>query len=463
MNPQSRADVQCENCNRYYQKRAYYNHYQSCIKLNKYKIILDDGRYKCKLCNHTYKTDNTINIHLKKCLNKNKGTFANYSINNGVQNAHTIETPNQQNNMPVVPFGKENIKLLSIQQINNILQSSNFILPQIIKEINFNVNLPQFQNMKMRSNDSQYIYIVKGEDGKYVKELISNVLKNIIIKNVNNANAILIDYMLSKENGTLTDNIVRLDDEQIQNLEYHLDLFDQNSNNEEIQAMIQKTIANYGEYHIPKTSYIPQQYNSDVPILQNYFNYLYSRELNLHCIDTFRDPNFAKNICKNVNFVHNVFEYYNAATFLEYIDKIPENRLLLCLIYQIFYNPNFIQNTIILCVKDNQDDIVNDQNLGNLSEFNFYLYLNVGGYQKYPYLMVLSILRDNIMKYVKDYLFTVNNVVNNALNERFVRKMLQCYQLVKHDEIQYSYWIRNTNNVLNVIPKKSLNVGERME
>jgi hypothetical protein len=104
--------------------------------------------------------------------------------NNETKTQNVFNINSIQQNI-VVNFGSEDLSNFPIESIKRIFQKSNNCLLECIKQVHFNSNLPQFQNVSVTNLRDQFGYITINEERfASTKMEIANQLTNMSMKNI---------------------------------------------------------------------------------------------------------------------------------------------------------------------------------------------------------------------------------------------------------------------------------------
>jgi hypothetical protein len=87
-------------------------------------------------------------------------------------------TINIQNNMIVVPFGKEDLSFLTLNDYTKIFTKGCYSIPEIVKLIHCNDNKPEYMNVYIKNFKDEYMFTFDGKDWDIEKKDV--VLNNMI-------------------------------------------------------------------------------------------------------------------------------------------------------------------------------------------------------------------------------------------------------------------------------------------
>lgn len=119
------------------------------------------------------------------------------ATNTTTVNSHNNNTTNNLTNninITLVPFGKENLDFISIQQWISYFNNPHNCIPRITKDVHFNPNKPEYHNVFVSNINGKYVNVYDGKWKKFSK-------KTFIEKFINNKAFILIDKFDELEDG----------------------------------------------------------------------------------------------------------------------------------------------------------------------------------------------------------------------------------------------------------------------
>lgn len=186
------VEYKCKKCNKVFNHLGNYNtHVMRLFPCNEKKDkketpkenlnenINDSSGLECKYCKKLFSRRDVCTRHEKhNCKNrkdiefeKNKEEFLKQPVINNFQTVNNFNTINnfQQNfNYPsdtnLNPFGKEDISFLTHGIMKNILKNPDNGIPQLIRLIHFNPEIPQNQNVRLKNKKEPYLNVFNGEN-----------------------------------------------------------------------------------------------------------------------------------------------------------------------------------------------------------------------------------------------------------------------------------------------------------
>lgn len=216
----NKAKYKCEYCSRTYkysQNRS--KHYKKCKKKKILETEDEDEKLLSMIVEMTKKIESqerelqlqskeirvqTKEIKLLKARNKQlkeSGGNINNTINNGSINSNN-KTNNINNgtinNIKIVALGNENItEVFSEEEQLNILKQGHDCFNYLVKQVHFNPNYPQFQNIRLKNMRSNVGYVYDSQEDKFIAITKKNLIDKVkferaddmeVIYNCNNTN-----------------------------------------------------------------------------------------------------------------------------------------------------------------------------------------------------------------------------------------------------------------------------------
>ena len=173
----------CKRCNKVFTHLGNYNTHvmriypceespeNSAIKNN------DESEFKCRFCDKIFSRKDVCTRHEKSNCKIKKNININQDIHNQtiVNNFQTINNVNTINNFQqninynpseinIHPFGKEDTSFLTNTIMKNILKNPDNGIPQLIRLIHFNPNIPQNQNVRLKNKKEPYLNVFNGQN-----------------------------------------------------------------------------------------------------------------------------------------------------------------------------------------------------------------------------------------------------------------------------------------------------------
>lgn len=186
------VEYKCKKCNKVFNHLGNYNSHimrifpctevKENIKVAPKKEtveikIEEENNLSCKYCKKIFsRRDVCLRHERSNCKNRKEMEEENLSeeikkqtvINNfqTVNNFQTINNIQQNFNYPqepiINPFGKEDISFLTHGIMKNILKNPDCGIPQLIRLIHFNPEIPQNQNVRLKNKKEPYLNVFNG-------------------------------------------------------------------------------------------------------------------------------------------------------------------------------------------------------------------------------------------------------------------------------------------------------------
>ena len=181
-------------------------------------------KYYCEYCEKCYSTNSHMRRHEKKCKKKNDtNNLLNFMSKqlekstkkiNDMEKRHAKEInlllnkigsnttnniENQQINIHINKYGKENLDYITEEFLLKILKGPYNAVQKLIKHIHFNPKHPENCNIKITNKKQPYIKVFLGNDWK-LKD------KNELIKNMVDDRYNMIDSEFDKQENKLSEN-----------------------------------------------------------------------------------------------------------------------------------------------------------------------------------------------------------------------------------------------------------------
>jgi hypothetical protein len=176
------VEYKCEKCEKIFDaKGAYIRH------INR-KNPCDDIGSQCKYCEREFSKRSYMKIHMEKCKEKhpekaittiNKDS-SNDTITNNIKTMNHSTVNNNIIKITINPFLQDDMSKLSDKQKISIMKKCYMALPELIKQVNFNPNIPENHNMYISDIKSKYGRINDGK--KWIIEKVDKLVDDVISK-----------------------------------------------------------------------------------------------------------------------------------------------------------------------------------------------------------------------------------------------------------------------------------------
>jgi hypothetical protein len=174
----------CEKCNKVFHQKSKY-----VLHINR-KNPCDQTGTKCNICEKEFCRKDYFKKHVEKCKLKNPEKY-NKIINNenNIANVNgpvvngdnnNVTSTNNIINITINPFLQDDMSKLSDKQKINILKKCYMVIPEIIKQVNFNPNIPENHNMYISNITSKFGKINNGN--KWIIEKVDKLIDDVISK-----------------------------------------------------------------------------------------------------------------------------------------------------------------------------------------------------------------------------------------------------------------------------------------
>jgi hypothetical protein len=177
------VEYKCEKCEKIFNKKSNY-----ITHINKKNPCNEDGT-ECKYCQRIYSRKDYLKKHMELCKKKNIINEINIQTNNGiVNNAKSVV-----NNFIVInPFLCEDMSKLTEKQKTNILKKCYMSIPELIKQIHFNPDIPENHNVYISNIKSKYGHINDGK--KWILTKVDQLIDDLINKKKDDIEELLEEY-----------------------------------------------------------------------------------------------------------------------------------------------------------------------------------------------------------------------------------------------------------------------------
>jgi hypothetical protein len=191
----------CEKCKaEFHQKSNYTKHVNRkspCVPEEKEQY--DINKKTCEYCEELYSSATAVKIHMNVCKKKpleNQPVKPNLeeiiiNLNNELKEikeklnnqSNTIinnnTTNNIQQNIIVMPYGKEDLSFLTLKDYKKIFGKGCYSIPEILKLIHCNGDKPEYMNVYIKNYKDDYILTFDGKDWNVEKK--DDILNNMLM------------------------------------------------------------------------------------------------------------------------------------------------------------------------------------------------------------------------------------------------------------------------------------------
>jgi hypothetical protein len=191
----------CDKCKaEFHQKSNYEKHMNRkspCVPEE--KIQFDIDKRTCEYCKELYSSTKAVKVHMNICKKKPLGTEPaepdlkevisklyteiqemKEKMNSPTNIINNNNTINVQNNIIVMPYGKEDLSFLTLKDYTKIFRKGCYSIPEILKLIHCNDDKPEFKNVYIKNYKDDYILTFDGKDWNVEKKdvILNNMLES---------------------------------------------------------------------------------------------------------------------------------------------------------------------------------------------------------------------------------------------------------------------------------------------
>jgi hypothetical protein len=189
----------CEKCELVFPKKSNYDRHMNrktpCVKEEKEQY--DTDRRTCEYCEELYSSANAAKVHMNICKKKplethesepdlkeviNKLCMEIQEMKEKMNGQTTIinnNTNNIQQNIIVMPYGKEDLSFLTLKDYKKIFGKGCYSIPEILKLIHCNDDKPEYMNVYIKNYKDEYILTFDGKDWNVEKK--DDILNNMLM------------------------------------------------------------------------------------------------------------------------------------------------------------------------------------------------------------------------------------------------------------------------------------------
>jgi hypothetical protein len=159
---------------------------------------------KCKFCEKSYSNENNMKRHMKNCKKKDsniinitgdatdKSIIANSAIANSVNSNINTTQINNPIIINIVPFLGEDMSKLTEKDKVKILKKCYMSIPELIKQVNLNPNLPENHNVYISNIKSKYGHVNDGQ--KWILTKVDQLIDDLVSKKKDDIEELLDEY-----------------------------------------------------------------------------------------------------------------------------------------------------------------------------------------------------------------------------------------------------------------------------
>jgi uncharacterized protein YoxC len=171
------VEYTCEKCQKIFDHKANYT-----THINR-KNPCDGAHKKCEYCEKSFTRKSSLDRHYNTC--KIKNTINNNQIhNNNCTNPISVTGNNNGtiNNINIIinPFGCDDMSKLTDKQKLSVLKKCYMSIPELIKMVNLNPDLPENHNVYISNMKSDFGHINNGT--KWILTKVDELIDDVISK-----------------------------------------------------------------------------------------------------------------------------------------------------------------------------------------------------------------------------------------------------------------------------------------
>jgi hypothetical protein len=191
------VEYKCNKCEKVFDRKSTYDYH-----INK-KIPCDELKTQCKFCEKDFSRKSSMKRHMVTCKAKYEANIENQKINLDNSNCNVNVNSNKGtiNNMPIEnqiinitinPFLCDDMSKLTGKQKLGILKKCYMSIPELIRQINLNQNMPENHNVYISNIKSKYGHINDGQ--KWILTKVDQLLDDLVSKKKDDIEELLGEY-----------------------------------------------------------------------------------------------------------------------------------------------------------------------------------------------------------------------------------------------------------------------------
>jgi hypothetical protein len=270
------VEYKCDKCEKTFDKKSHYDYH-----INR-KNPCDKVEPICEYCDKKFSRKDNLKTHMNKCklkninkistnINNNKlnnssinNTNNKIDVNNGTNNG-TINNTIVNNPIIIFPFLGEDMSKLTEKQKINILKKCYMSIPELIKQINFNPNIPENHNVYISNIKSKFGHINDGK--KWILTKVDQLIDDLINKKKDDIEELLDEYeeqLPDKVVDKIRDVIASIDYDPLSDEEPSKSSKEKNKFKKQIMDEVKLLL--YNNKEIPQATRAKQEKNNDSKI-----------------------------------------------------------------------------------------------------------------------------------------------------------------------------------------------------
>lgn len=240
------VSYKCPQCHKVFDKKySLSRHLDKKIPCQQKPNVIEriNRIYTCEHCTRSFSRLDVLNRHKKEyCKYPND----NNTLKNILQEVKLLKAEvdklkvnNDKINIHIVAFGKENLdNIFSPLEIWKILEKGHYSIQEIVKQVHFNENLPEYRNFYITNDRSNKIHVFNGD--LWLKDDVNAIIENIRINKCD----FLIEKCKSFIQNVLNNEDSHAKEIKLRHLRNILKILTEYSNNETKAVRIDKDLKN---------------------------------------------------------------------------------------------------------------------------------------------------------------------------------------------------------------------------
>ena len=200
----------CNICNKTFSQQSNYNYHIN--RKNPCKNTINN-KYICEYCNKNFTTNSNMHKHINKhckIINKKKeddilklifnkieimekelkelkilNNISDNNLTNNINNSNNSNNNNSNNNITnnikIVGYGREDMKKITDDIYQNILNKGFMAIIKLIEHTHFNKNIPEYNNIFL-SQEDDYVFVYNEDEQEWKimnkKDIINDLYEN---------------------------------------------------------------------------------------------------------------------------------------------------------------------------------------------------------------------------------------------------------------------------------------------
>jgi hypothetical protein len=186
----------CDKCQKVFDKKSTF------VKHINRKNPCNENSLECNYCDKEFTRKDNLKVHMNKCKLKHEANIENQKINvDNSNNNHNVINKSTLNkctipvtniNITINPFLCDDMSKLTGKQKLGILKKCYMSIPELIRQINLNQNMPENHNVYISNIKSKYGHINDGQ--KWILTKVDQLLDDLVSKKKDDIEELLGEY-----------------------------------------------------------------------------------------------------------------------------------------------------------------------------------------------------------------------------------------------------------------------------